>query len=70
MSEYTLVDCMTDLVYGPYESCGIARMHAYDLDLKRWEILNQDGDVVDWGRDRGYDTFRQFHEAETTTDDG
>jgi hypothetical protein len=51
MNEYTLIDCNTELIYGPYESCGIARTHAYDLNLKRWEILNQDGNVVEWGRD-------------------
>jgi hypothetical protein len=69
MSEYILIDCMSELVYGPYESCGIARMHAYDLNLKKWEILNQNGDVLEWGPDQIRDTFREFNEAETTTDD-
>jgi hypothetical protein len=44
--EYTLIDSSTDLIYGPYENFVQARQHAEDFE--RWEILNRNGDLVDW----------------------
>jgi len=44
--EYTLIDCSTDLIYGPFESFNRARQEADNFE--RWEILNGDGDLVDW----------------------
>jgi hypothetical protein len=44
---YTLIDCVTDLIYGPYETFNQARGHAEDFE--RWEIINQEGNLVDWG---------------------
>jgi hypothetical protein len=45
-SEYTLIDCWTGLIYGPYDGFNQAREHAEDF--ASWEILNRDGDLVDW----------------------
>jgi hypothetical protein len=44
--EYTLIDCSTGLIYGPYETFNQAREHAEDFE--QWEILNRDGKLVDW----------------------
>jgi hypothetical protein len=44
--EYMLIDCSTGLIYGPYETFNRAREHAEDFAI--WEILNRDGDLVDW----------------------
>jgi hypothetical protein len=43
---YTLIDCATDLVYGPYETFDQARGHADDFAT--WEILNSGDNLVDW----------------------
>lgn len=43
---YTLIDCATGLIYGPYETCLQARERAEDFD--RWEIINRVGNLVDW----------------------
>ena len=43
---YTLIDCSTDLIYGPYETFNEARQHADDFE--RWEIINRDGNLVEW----------------------
>jgi hypothetical protein len=43
---YTLIDCATDLIYGPYETFDQARRHADDFAT--WEILNGGGTLVDW----------------------
>jgi hypothetical protein len=43
---YTLIDCATDLIYGPYETFNQARGHADDFAT--WEILNGGGNLVDW----------------------
>jgi hypothetical protein len=44
--EYTLIDCSTGLIFGPYGTFNRAREHAEDFAI--WEILNRDGDLVDW----------------------
>jgi len=44
--EYTLVDCITNLIYGPFETLQEARHKAEDLT--RWEIVNDREQVVDW----------------------
>src|SRR5262245_39828007 len=46
MKMYTLIDCSTNLIYGPYETFNMARSHAEDFS--RWEILNEEGNLVDW----------------------
>jgi hypothetical protein len=43
---YTLVDCSTDLIYGPYETFKEALDHTEAFE--RWEIVTEDGDLVDW----------------------
>ena len=44
--EYTLIDCATGLIYGPYETCLQARGRAEGFE--RWEIINRLGNLVDW----------------------
>ena len=44
--EYTLIDCSTGLIYGPYDTFNQARELAGDFEV--WEILNRDGNLVDW----------------------
>ena len=44
--EYTLIDCATGLIYGPYETFPQAFERAEDFE--QWEILNRDGNLVDW----------------------
>jgi hypothetical protein len=46
---YTLIDCSTDLIYGPYETFKEALDHTEQFD--RWEIVTEDGDLVDWCSD-------------------
>lgn len=48
MTEYTLIDCKTELSYGPYETLREARDRAFEKDMQRWEILDDQGRVVDW----------------------
>jgi hypothetical protein len=48
--EYTLIDCSTSLIYGPYETFNQARGHAEDFAT--WEILNGGGNLVDWSLPR------------------
>jgi hypothetical protein len=48
MRGYTLVDCDTGLIYGPYESYKIARACAAAEALTTWEIVNDDEKLVDW----------------------
>ena len=43
---YTLIDCSTDLIYGPYETFNEALNHAYEFET--FEILNEEGNVVEW----------------------
>jgi hypothetical protein len=44
--EYTLIDCSTGLIYGPYETFAQARDRAERFEF--WEILNRVGHLVDW----------------------
>lgn len=44
--EYTLIDCATDLIYGPYETFAQARNRAESFE--QWEITNREGSLVDW----------------------
>ena len=44
--EYTLIDCATGLIYGPYETCLQARERAEGFE--RWEIINRVGNLIDW----------------------
>jgi hypothetical protein len=44
--EYTLIDCATGLIYGPYETFLQARERAEGFE--RWEIINRVGDLIDW----------------------
>jgi hypothetical protein len=44
--EYTLIDCATGLIYGPYETFLQARERAEGFE--RWEIINRVGNLVDW----------------------
>jgi hypothetical protein len=44
--EYTLIDCSTGLIYGPYESFREARERAQDFT--HWEIMNREGNLIEW----------------------
>jgi hypothetical protein len=44
--EYTLIDCATGLIYGPYETFLQARERAEGF--QRWEIINRAGNLIDW----------------------
>ena len=44
--EYTLIDCATCLIHGPYETFRQARERADGFE--RWEIINRVGDLIDW----------------------
>jgi hypothetical protein len=44
--EYTLIDCATGLIYGPYETFLQARECAESFE--RWEIINRAGNLIDW----------------------
>ena len=44
--EYTLIDCATGLIYGPYETFRQARERAEGFE--QWEIINRVGNLVDW----------------------
>ena len=46
MEEYTLIDCATGLIYGPYEKSRQTRDRAEGFE--RWEIINRAGDLIDW----------------------
>jgi hypothetical protein len=48
MRQYTLVDCETGLIYGPYETCAMARDHAELEAIATWEIITDDEMLVDW----------------------
>jgi hypothetical protein len=50
MREYTLVDCKTMLIYGPYETSAMARAHAEAEAITTWEIITDDDMLVDWCR--------------------
>ena len=44
--EYTLIDCATGLIYGPYETFHQARDRAETFE--RWDIINRVGNLIDW----------------------
>jgi hypothetical protein len=44
--EYTLIDCATGLIYGPYKAFLQARERAEGFE--RWEIINRAGNLIDW----------------------
>jgi hypothetical protein len=44
--EYTLVDCSTGLIYGPFETFNQARERAENFE--RWEIINREGNLINW----------------------
>jgi hypothetical protein len=44
--QYTLIDCSTGLIYGPYETFNEARERAEGFE--RWEIINRVGNLIDW----------------------
>jgi hypothetical protein len=44
--QYTLIDCSTGLIYGPYETFNEARERAEAFE--RWEIINRVGNLIDW----------------------
>ena len=46
--EYCLIDCTNALVYGPYEMLNEASAHADALPA--WEIIDGNGDLIDWSR--------------------
>lgn len=46
--EYTLIDCKTELVYGPYETLARARCCAEEHELEAWEIIDAEGKVIEW----------------------
>jgi hypothetical protein len=50
MEEYTLVDCDTGLIYGPYECCAEAEAYAENYGLAAWEVLDGENKIVAWGR--------------------
>ena len=45
-SEYTLIDCATGLIYGPFETFNQARERAENFE--RWEIINREGNLINW----------------------
>jgi hypothetical protein len=48
MRQYTLVDCETGLIYGPYDTRAMARDHAELEGIATWEIITDDEKLVDW----------------------
>ena len=48
MREFTLVDCATGLIYGPYRTCPMARAHAEVEAIATWEIFIDGDALVDW----------------------
>jgi hypothetical protein len=50
MREYTLIDCETGLIYGPYQSCAMARAGAEAEAIATWEIFTDGDKLVDWSR--------------------
>jgi hypothetical protein len=47
--EYCLIDGTTALVYGPYETLTEACARADTLSV--WEIINGNGDLIDWSHE-------------------
>ena len=50
MTKYTLIDCKTGLIHGPYETCASARAHADAAAIAAWEIVMDNDGLVDWSR--------------------
>jgi hypothetical protein len=46
--EYCVIDCTNELVYGPYQTLNEAYAQADAFPV--WEIVNGNGDLVDWSR--------------------
>lgn len=46
--EYTVIDCDTRLIYGPYETLAEARDRVEQYDLKTWEIIDTEGRTIEW----------------------
>jgi hypothetical protein len=44
--EYTVIECATGLINGPYETCLEARSRAEGFE--RWEIINRADNLIDW----------------------
>ena len=49
MAKYTLIDCATDLSYGPFE-LDRAYHHAEIGNIAKWEIINRAGKLVAWSK--------------------
>ena len=49
-AEYTLIDCATDLSYGPFELLDRARHCAEIGNIAKWEIINRAGKLVAWSK--------------------
>jgi hypothetical protein len=47
--EYCVIDCTNALVYGPLQTLNEACAQADALPV--WEIINGDGDLIDWSRE-------------------
>ena len=48
--KYTLIDCATDLPYGPFHWLDQARHCAEIGNIKKWEIINRAGKLVAWSK--------------------
>jgi hypothetical protein len=46
--KYTLVDCKTGLIYGPFKTCAMARARAEHEAIATWDIIADDERLVDW----------------------
>jgi len=55
MNEYTLVDWKTGLIHGPYETCAMARTNADAKAIATWEIITENGRLIDWSRSDAID---------------
>ena len=49
-ADYILIDCATDLSYGPFELLDRARHCAEIGNIKKWEIINRAGKLVAWSK--------------------
>ena len=49
-AKYTLIDCATDLSYGPFELLDRARYRAEVGNIAKWEIINRHGKLVAWSK--------------------
>ena len=48
MRAFTLLDCQTGLIYGPYRTCVMARANAEAHAIATWEIFTDDDKLIDW----------------------